>query len=310
MTTPLKFFNSRAIKRICFDGGFVEPNAPMFVAKWNDLLVIAKDADNYFVATSAQTAEYVEIIKNGEGEVEYCTDAPTILPQGPRFVWTVQCGRTCQDGCDETLLFDQTVNTKEEVDALLESLDGVRFRGPRDFIRVRGPGYYQIKRPKRVTATAPAPQRAAPVSAAPERNTNERVRLNPNALVVGGGMPTGELNYWHSTPVSTESYSSYSEVYDTSRAYLWNEWSDSTIEERPNPVRDSAEFQERIREIFGLTQNNNRVSANMSVANSTPRRSANMDPNPYYNSPTEDPPAQAPSPTRRGSPPPRRGPRR
>lgn len=157
MPTPLKFFNARASKRICFDNGFVEKDAPMFVAKWNDLLVVARDATNFFVATEAQTTEIVEIIKNAEGEVEYCTDAPSILPQGPRFTWTVQCGRTCQDGCDETILFDRTVETKQEVEFLLEELDGVRYRGPRDFIRVRGPGHYTIKRPKRVAQPTPTP---------------------------------------------------------------------------------------------------------------------------------------------------------
>jgi hypothetical protein len=177
MPTPLRFFNARAHKRICFDNGFVEKDAPMFVAKWNDLLVVARDATNFFVATEAQTAEFVEIIKNAEGEVEYCTDAPSILPQGPRFTWTVQCGRTCQDGCDETILFDRTVETKQEVESLLEELDGVRYRGPRDFIRVRGPGHYTIKRPKRVAQPQPAPAPTAEAAPSPPRRNQPSIRF-------------------------------------------------------------------------------------------------------------------------------------
>lgn len=165
---PLRFYQAVAIKRICLNSGFVEPNAPMFLAKWQELYVIAKDDTNFFIVPEAQASEYVRTERDEKNKLKLATNAPTIVPTGPGFEWTVECGSTCPDGCDETVMDRRVVANKEEALAQAAQWDGTRVRGNREFIRIRGPAFYQIKRPTPrpapvVVPTPPRPARNAPV---------------------------------------------------------------------------------------------------------------------------------------------------
>ena len=159
-TLHLRFYNATMTKRICLDSGFVEPGSPMFVAKWQGLYVIAKDNDNFFFIDEARASHYVRTERNDKNKLVRALNGPTIEPVGDRFQWTVECGRSCPDGCDETLVVTEKVASKDAALALMAQLDGTRARTNRDFLRIRGPAFYQIKRPTpRPVATPPAPTR-------------------------------------------------------------------------------------------------------------------------------------------------------
>jgi hypothetical protein len=173
---PLKFYSATAVKRICLDNGFVEADGAMFVAKWEGLYVIARDVDHYFVVSEAQAAEYVRTERDEKGKLKVATNAPMIYAEGSRFQWTVECGRTCPDSCDETVGFTQTVNNKAEAEALVAALDGTQYRNPRDFLRIRGPAFYQIKRPTPRPAPVAVPNtatRRSPTLTNPVSQTGE-----------------------------------------------------------------------------------------------------------------------------------------
>lgn len=141
----------------------------MFLAKWQELYVIAKDDTNFFIVSEAQASEYVRTERNEKNKLKLATNAPTIVPTGPGFEWTVECGSTCPDGCDETVMDRRVVANKEEALAQAAQWDGTRVRGNREFIRVRGPAFYQIKRPTPrpapvVVPTPPRPARNAPTA--------------------------------------------------------------------------------------------------------------------------------------------------
>lgn len=144
---PLRFYQAVAIKRICLNSGFVESGASMFVAKWQGLYVIAKDAANFFIVSEAQASEYVRTERDEKNKLKRATNAPTIVPTGPGFEWTVECGSTCPDGCDETVMDRRVVTNKEEALAQAAQWDGTRVRESHHFLRIRGPGFYEIKRP-------------------------------------------------------------------------------------------------------------------------------------------------------------------
>ena len=159
-TLHLRFYNATTTKRICLDSGFVEPGSPMFVAKWQGLYVIAKDNNNFFFVDEARASDYVRTERNDKNKLVRALNGPTIEPVGDRFQWTVECGRSCPDGCDETLVVTEKVASKDAALALMAQLDGTRARTNRDFLRIRGPAFYQIKRPTpRPVATPPAPTR-------------------------------------------------------------------------------------------------------------------------------------------------------
>ena len=69
-TTPLRFYKASAVKRMCFNSGFVEPNSPLFVAKWTNLYVIARDAQNFFIIEEAKAPEYVRTERDEKNKRE------------------------------------------------------------------------------------------------------------------------------------------------------------------------------------------------------------------------------------------------
>lgn len=186
--TPLRFYLATAIKRICLDSGFVDPDGQMFLAKWQELYVLAKDATNFFIVSEAQASEFVRTERDEKNKLKRADNAPVILPVGPAFEWTVECGSTCPDGCDETIVDRQVKTTKEEALALATQWDGTRVHGVRDFIRVRGPAFYQIKRP----TPRPAPVVVPPP---PVRNTT------PIRSTLDNGFPCNYIGYYN-TPAS------------------------------------------------------------------------------------------------------------
>jgi len=176
---PLRFYQAVAIKRICLNSGFVEPDAPMFLAKWHELYVIAKDDTNFFIVSEAQASEYVRTERDEKNKLKRATNPPTIVPTGPGFEWTVECGSTCPDGCDETVMDRRVVANKEEALAQAAQWDGTRVRGNREFIRVRGPAFYQIKRPTPRPAPVVVPTPPRPARNAPGATIQNFDRYNP-----------------------------------------------------------------------------------------------------------------------------------
>lgn len=159
--SPLRFYLAVAAKRICLDNGFVEPDTQMFVAKWSGLYVVAKDNDNFFLVTEAQAPDYVRTERDDKNKLKPALAGPTITPVGEKFEWVVECGTSCADGCDEAIAITRTVATKEAAEALVAELDGTRVRGSRDFLRIRGPAFYQIKRPTPRPAPVVAPRQTS-----------------------------------------------------------------------------------------------------------------------------------------------------
>jgi hypothetical protein len=68
----------------------------MFVAKWQGLYVIAKDAANFFIVSEAQASEYVRTERDKKNKLKWATNAPTIVPTGPGFERPVR-GATVSD---------------------------------------------------------------------------------------------------------------------------------------------------------------------------------------------------------------------
>lgn len=174
----LRFFKATALKRICFNDGFVELGGQIFVAKWEGLYVIAKNASNYFIETEAKAAEYVRTERNDKNKLVVAHDGPVIRPVGEKFEWTVELGFSCPDDCDETISSCNRVSNKAEALAMVANLTEPANSPQRGFARIRGPGFYQFTRPQRV-AVAPPPRptppavsvpRPAPPAVAPRRS--------------------------------------------------------------------------------------------------------------------------------------------
>lgn len=195
----LKFYRATAVKRICFNSGFIDPGASLFLAKWNELYVIARDTENFFIVEETKAPDYIRSERDAEHNLVLAENPPAIPLTAEAFQWTVECGNTCPDGTDETISGSRTVATKQEAMTLASAWDGTQVRGNRGFIRIRGPAFYQIKRPTPrpqpqvgPIASVLPPQRA-PVrrsvfispyeeDRAPQiysNDTNEFVRINP-----------------------------------------------------------------------------------------------------------------------------------
>lgn len=150
MTTtskPLKFYSAVAIKRFCLNSGFVEPGAPLFLAKWEENYVVAHDATNFFIATEAQASEYVRTERNDKNKPIPAQNPPQFTTEAPEFQWVVECGEVCPDTGEENTFSSSSKPSKEEAFLLADSWDGTEIAGARGFIRIRGPGFYQVKRP-------------------------------------------------------------------------------------------------------------------------------------------------------------------
>ena len=211
----LRFFKATALKRICFNDGFVELGGPMFVAKWEGLYVIAKNASNYFIETEAKAAEYVRTERNDKNKLVVAHDGPVIRPVGEKFEWTVELGCSCPDDCDETISSSRKVNNKEEALAMVANLTEPVSNPRRGFARIRGPGFYQFTRPERVAvAPPPAPRptpptvsvpRPTPPAVAPRRSAEWERELIGHAHYDPREFPHYE-DYEYSTVGSTGRY--------------------------------------------------------------------------------------------------------
>lgn len=186
---PLRFYLGKTIKRICLDTGFVDVDSPMFVAKWDGLYVIAKDNDNFFLATSAQASEYVRTERDEKNKIKYAPNGPTILPVGERFKWTVECGNTCPNGGDETVVGSSVVQNKEAAMNLAAQWDGTQVRGTQGFLRIRGPAFYEIRR------CTPRPVVPTPLPSRPQAQTVP-TRPMVNSQAIDSAARRGA--YWHS----------------------------------------------------------------------------------------------------------------
>ena len=171
----LRFFKATALKRICFNDGFVEIGGPMFVAKWEGLYVIAKNASNYFIETEAKAAEYVRTERNDKNKLVVAHDGPVIRPVGEKFEWTVELGCSCPDDCDETISSSRKVNNKAEALAMVANLTEPASNPRRGFARIRGPGFYQFTRPERVAVAPPPAPRPTPPTVSVPRPTSTAV---------------------------------------------------------------------------------------------------------------------------------------
>jgi hypothetical protein len=178
----LRFFKATALKRICFNDGFVEIGGPMFVAKWEGLYVIAKNASNYFIETEAKAAEYVRTERNDKNKLVVAHDGPVIRPVGEKFEWTVELGCSCPDDCDETISSSRKVNNKAEALAMVANLTEPASNPRRGFARIRGPGFYQFTRPERVAVAPPPAPRPTPPAVSVPRPAPTPVRRAAEAI--------------------------------------------------------------------------------------------------------------------------------
>lgn len=160
-TSTLCFYEAFAQKRITFNNGIAEKGSLVFLAKWNDLYVIAKDSSDFFFVAEAQAPEYVKTNRDANNKPVPAATPPAISPTSPAFLWTVQYGVSCPDGTDETSYKTGIKPTKEEAFKLAACWDQEASANLLAFIRIRGPGFYQIKRltPRPVVAAnvVPAP---------------------------------------------------------------------------------------------------------------------------------------------------------
>jgi hypothetical protein len=146
--TNLKFFSATAIKNLpMWDCGVIPVGGQMFVAKWNDLFVIARNERNFWVVSAEEAKGCIKTVRDEAGKPVLGYRAPKMAPVGAKFEWNVECGTTCPDGCcgDEAPEFKQKCANKEEALALATRMEG-KFTSPFTFIRVRGPAFYQFKR--------------------------------------------------------------------------------------------------------------------------------------------------------------------
>jgi hypothetical protein len=161
---PLRFYNAVAIKKFAMNDGIVTENQPMFVAKWKNLFVLAKNNQSYFVTTAEKAAEYTRTFRDSTNKKVVATNGPRIIPVGGRFEWHVEAGTTDEDNCDENSSFTRLVQDEVEARALVDSLKTTRFTNHvRNFLRIRGPAFYSYERPPARPVAAPRPARRTAV---------------------------------------------------------------------------------------------------------------------------------------------------
>lgn len=153
--SALRFFKATALKRICFNDGFVEQGGPMFVAKWEGLYVVAKNDANFFIETETRAGDYVRTERNDKNKLVVAHNGPVIRPVGEKFEWVVEFGQSCPDDCDETILSSVRVANKAEALAKVANFTEPANNPYRGFARIRGPGFYQFIRPQRVAVVQP-----------------------------------------------------------------------------------------------------------------------------------------------------------
>jgi len=152
MTTPnrLEFKPAKAAKRICFESKYIAKGDRVYIAPWEDVFVIAINSEDFFIATNAQTMEFVVALDANEAQQASGEELPQILPTNSKFHWTVQCGISCLDYCDETIKETKVFATRPEADEYVAFLHDGKLDNKRYFIRIRGPGFYSIKRPNKL----------------------------------------------------------------------------------------------------------------------------------------------------------------
>lgn len=254
---PLRFYLAKTVKRICLDTGFVDTDSPMFVAKWQDLFVIAKDDNNFFFATEAQASEYVRTERDEKNKPKRALNcnSPVILPVSDRFKWTVQCGLTCPDGGDETIFENCVVQNKEAAEALAAQWDGTQVRGARGFLRIRGPAFYEIRRC--TPRPAVAPQAPLPAPAVPQ--SPSVANFQPTARASAGirrgaiyGWPSSieerdspNIFYERSGPRRAANFNVNQRIYEDMLRSVQNFQRQTTVPATPNDQEEFIRFSRR-----------------------------------------------------------------
>lgn len=142
---PGTFYLAKAIRTLYFGNwGIVKEGDQMFVAKWQDKYVVAKNDVNFYVLTAEEAALQVKTVRiNGKLKAASNYISPRITGEEKAFTWNVEAGHTCPDGCcgDDCPTFTQVCKTEQEAMDLAKGLESGNFSGECAFVRVMGPGF-------------------------------------------------------------------------------------------------------------------------------------------------------------------------